>query len=372
MIIFLIIVLLGCALSLAYAPQFGSAGKNNRIMQSVNFKDSKFHNTHSVGVSSSGRGIFKATLDYFTGQQQREPEAALPSQQLSVDQLGKSQELRITWLGHSTNLIEIDSQIILTDPVFGERVSPFSFMGPKRFASELPIQPQNLPQLDAVIISHDHYDHLDYRTILELKDKTKKFYVPLGVGGHLKHWGISEEKIIELDWWESHNTGSLNIVATPSQHFSGRGLIRNKTLWASWVIEGKTEKVFFGGDSGYFDGFKTIGNKYGPFDITLLESGAYNKAWADIHMIPEQTVQAHIDLQGKLLLPIHWAKFNLSLHAWTEPIERLLVAAEKAGVQVTTPLQGEQIVLQSPPLRHWWAEAGERRGNPSLTAKIYE
>lgn len=371
MFLFFTVVLCG-ALLLACAPQFGKAGKDNRTLQSPNYHNGKFHNLSETSVGAFDGKMLKALGEYVTGGQIREPEEVIPTVPVDASQIGQAEGLRVTWLGHSTSLIEIDGLLILTDPVFADRASPFSFLGPKRFKSELPITPGQLPDIDAVLISHDHYDHLAYRSILALKDKVETFFVPLGVAGHLERWGIDKNKIVEFDWWQQHKSGSLKFVFTPTRHFSGRGLTRNKTLWGSWVIEGDQGKLFFSGDSGYFDGFKTIGDKYGPFDVTLLESGAYNDAWADIHMMPEQTVQAHIDLQGKLLLPIHWGKFNLSLHAWTEPVERLLAAAQKADVRVTTPQQGEMVAMISPPDTRWWAEVAQKEGQQSLAATVYE
>lgn len=357
MISLLLLVLVPSLLFISCAPQLGTtAGENDHILRSANFRDGKFRNPANTRVNASAGAMLKATIDYFTGQQKREPKTPLPSQPVALQQLGKTNDLRVTWLGHSTCLIEIDGRIILTDPMFSERASPISFLGPKRFTAELPVMPEDLPPIDVVLISHDHYDHLDYRSILALKDKVERFYVPLGVAGHLARWGVPQWKIVELDWWEQRSDNGLTFVATPSQHFSGRGLTRNKALWASWVIQGKTERAFFGGDSGYFAGFKTIGEKYGPLDITLLESGAYNQAWADIHMQPEQTVQAHLDLQGKVLLPIHWGKFNLSLHSWTEPIERLLKEADRQAVTVATPLIGESLFAAGEQTNErWWA-----------------
>jgi L-ascorbate metabolism protein UlaG (beta-lactamase superfamily) len=357
MMIFLVVLLITSALLfVACAPQLGSAGDDERILNSSHYSDGKFFNSIKTNVSSSNGKMFNTTIEYLTGKQQREPVRALPSIPVLRENIGNINDLKVTWLGHSTCLIEMDGQVILTDPMFSDRASPFTFMGPKRFTYELPIQLEELPQIDAVLISHDHYDHLDYQSIRALKDKTERFYVPLGVGGHLERWGVASEQIVELDWWEDDTNGMLTFTATPARHFSGRGLVRNKTLWASWVIRDKQHSIYFGGDSGYFDGFKTIGEKFGPFDVTMLESGAYNEAWLDIHMLPEQTVQAHLDLQGKVLLPIHWGKFNLSVHSWTEPIERLLQSAESKSARVVTPRIGETLFPgQSLPQAKWWA-----------------
>lgn len=353
---YLVLLLLATALLFtACAPQLGSAGRDGRLMSSSNFKDGRFFNTIETRVSTSSGSRLGSLIELFTDQQQREPQIALPSMPVVVESIGKGEGLRVTWLGHSTSLVEIDGQVILTDPMFSERASPFTFMGPKRFSIAPPIELADLPDIDVVLISHDHYDHLDYPSIKALTHRTSSFLVPLGVGGHLERWGVPKSKIVELDWWEEHTHGELTLVATPARHFSGRWLVRNKTLWASWVIQGKRQRVFFGGDSGYFDGFKQIGEQYGPFELTLLESGAYNEAWSEIHMMPEETVQAHLDLQGQVLLPIHWGQFNLAMHAWTEPIERLVTEAERQGVIVATPLVGQPVTEHlAVPQTAWW------------------
>jgi L-ascorbate metabolism protein UlaG (beta-lactamase superfamily) len=211
-----------------------------------------------------------------------------------------------------------------------------------------------------VIISHDHYDHLNKYSVQQLNEKTKRFIVPLAVGALIAKWGVPQEKIVELDWWEEYRLDQkLTIIATPAQHFSGRGLTdRNETLWVSWVVITPSHKIFFSGDSGYFNGFKQIGEKFGPFDMTFIECGAYNKSWEQVHMFPEQTVQAHLDLKGKVLHPIHWATFNLALHPWYEPMERLTAAADRENIEIATPVVGETTVYKSnTPADSWWQQA---------------
>lgn len=322
----------------------------------MNYRDGRFRNQISTGVSTTNQNMFRATVDFLRGNPNRAPIRAIPAVNITGSPNTSGDDLRITWLGHSTCLIEIDNQVFLTDPIFSDRASPFSFMGPKRFTTEITFHVRDLPKIDAVLISHDHYDHLDYKTVVELQEKVERFYVPLGVGGHLERWGITPHQIIEFDWWEEKPLGPLTIVATPARHFSGRSLTdRNKTLWASWTLIGTKQRVFFSGDSGYSEEFKKIGEIYGPFDITMLESGAYNIAWADVHMMPEEAVQAHLDLQGKLLLPIHWAKFNLSVHPWKEPIQRLLKSAGNHSVAVATPKIGESLLPgENHPHTQWW------------------
>ncbi len=343
-------------LIVACAPLLGVQRHDKRSYTSLNYNEGKFHNSVSTIMNTSDQGMIRSTLDFLRGDPRRTPDHPLPAVAIA-DSVGLGKEnLQVTWLGHSTCLIEIDGQFLLTDPMFSDRASPVSFLGPKRFARELNFKPEDLPKIDAVLISHDHYDHLDYHSILALQNKVKAFYVPLGVGRHLKRWGIADSQVIEMEWWQEQKHQSLTFVATPARHFSGRGLAdRNKTLWSSWVILGKEHRVFFGGDSGYFSGFKKIGEKYGPFDITMLESGAYDKTWAQIHMMPEETVQAHLDLRGGILLPIHWAAFNLALHPWEEPIKRLLHQADISSVTVATPKIGESFdPLASIPQTAWW------------------
>jgi len=263
-------------------------------------------------------------------------------------------QLNVTWLGHSSLMINIDGYKIVTDPVFEKSVS---FFGPSRYNGEIPMDVTQLPDIDVVIISHNHYDHLNKPSIEILSEKAKKFIVPLAVGAELEESGVPREKIIELDWWEEYKIDkNLTIVATPAQHFSGRGLTdRNETLWASWVVVAPKHKIYFSGDSGYFDGFKTIGDKYGPFDIAFLETGAYHEKWHHIHMFPEETVQASIDLKGKVLHPIHWATFNLSLHSWFDPMERLTRSADSLNVLAATPIVGETTVFDEYiPRDKWW------------------
>ncbi|BFM13599.1 MBL fold metallo-hydrolase [Simiduia litorea] len=279
----------------------------------------------------------------------------LPLTSEALSALADNQFVR---LGHSTLLFKLNHRFWLTDPVFAERASPLSWAGPKRFHAS-PISLDDLPSIEAVIISHDHYDHLDKGAIVALAQKTKRFIVPLGVGGLLQAWGVAAEQVIELDWHETHEMAGVKLTATPAQHFSGRSLTdKNVRLWASWVIKTSTVSLFFSGDTGYFEGFKRIGERYGPFDVTFVETGAYDPRWADIHMLPEQSVQAHVDLQGRWMMPIHNGTFDLAMHAWTEPFERALQAAAKYQVAITTPLMGEPVAILAPHAgSFWWREA---------------
>ena len=296
---------------------------------------------------------------FFFEKAEKTPKELLPQQQVELGKLfeGKGTDLKVSWLGHSSLLINIDGYSILTDPIFERKVS---LVGPTKFNKKMPVNVHDLPPVDIVIISHDHYDHLNKYSIQQLTGKTGIFIVPLRVGKRLIQWGVPKDKVVELNWWDEFHSGSnLTIAATPSQHFSGRGLLdKNRTLWASWVIKTSEHRVFFSGDTGYFDGFKKIGKKYGPFDMTFLECGAYDKRWSKIHMFPEQTVQAHLDLRGKILQPIHWATFNLALHPWYEPIERLAEAAWNRGVSISTPIIGSIVNFhETQTTSLWWLSA---------------
>ncbi|MEV3902620.1 MBL fold metallo-hydrolase [Mycobacterium sp. NPDC050551] len=267
-------------------------------------------------------------------------------------------ELAVHWYGHSSALVEVDGYRVLTDPIWSSRCSPSRQVGPHRL-HDVPVELEALPAVDAVLISHDHYDHLDMDTILGLaRTQWAPFCVPLGVGAHLRKWGIPEDRIVELDWNESHRIGDLTVVCTPARHFSGRLFARNTTLWASWVIAGPSHRAFFGGDTGYSRSFADIGAEHGPFDVTLLPVGAYHPAWPDIHMNPEDAVRAHLDVAepgAGLLVPIHWATFRLAPHPWAEPVERLLRAADPAGVPVVVPKPGERIDRDTiRPSAPWW------------------
>lgn len=265
--------------------------------------------------------------------------------------------LRITWLGHSTLIVEIEGQRLLIDPVWGKYVAPLELAASARFIPP-PLPFSELPDIDAVLISHDHYDHLDYPTILKLKEKKVPFFVPLGLGAHLEYWGVAPELIHEKEWWDESVLGNLVIACTPARHFSGRSLVdKDKTLWAGWAIVGKERRVFYSGDTALFGGFKEIGNRYGPFDATMIESGAYNALWADVHLGPEQAVVAHQMLGGKLLIPVHWGMFDLGLHGWTEPMERILVAAKKSNVPIATMIPGASIEPAfAPQPERWWPD----------------
>lgn len=345
---------------LSLAPQIGADADERhleRMQSSPNYRDGKFRNQVPTELGPSAK-MMGAMWDFFRGAADREPTRPIPTVPLDKGAWSAipAEQPAVVWLGHSTLLIKIGGKTLLTDPVFSERASMFSFAGPKRFPYQPPISVEDLPPADAVIISHDHYDHLDYQTILKIHPKVKQFLVPLGVGAHLEKWGVPAEKIMERDWWDTVTLDSLELTMVPTRHFSGRGLMnRNTTLWCGWAIRSGNHNTLYGGDSGYFPGFREIGEKLGPFDLVMLECGAYSQYWPSIHMMPEETAQAAADLQARQLLPIHWGKFNLSLHPWKEPVERLLQKATELKLNVITPQPGELVRIGSDaPQRPWW------------------
>lgn len=288
------------------------------------------------------------------------PEEALPVLEVDPVQVATPPEsgLRITWLGHSTTLIDVDGKRFLTDPIFGPRASPLTFIGPKRWYEPL-IALEELPSLDAILISHDHYDHLDHVTMKQLVGREDlEFIVPLGVGAHLIGWGISPAQIKELDWWDEVMFGEVKVTMTPARHASGRQIFdQNRTLWAGYALNGPKHAVYFSGDTGLAPSFGEVGEKLGPFDVTMVEVGAYNKAWPDWHSGPEHAVRIHKLLRGKVFLPIHWGLFNLATHGWTEPVERTLLAAERSGVKAIVPKPGEMIEPDVKlPNERWWPD----------------
>ena len=281
----------------------------------------------------------------------------LPLDRATLDAERQNDEIHLYRLGHSTILLKLGADYWLTDPVFSNRASPSRFAGPKRFHST-PITIADLPDIKGVIVSHNHYDHLDKSAIKQLNGKVEHFVTTRGTGKYLKRWGVAETRITELGWWQSHSHGETTLTATPSQHFSGRGLFdANKSLWASFVIQHGGKSIFFGSDSGYFDGFRQIGQHFGPFDITLLETGAYSSAWPHVHMRPEQTLQAHKDLGGSTLMPIHNSTFKLAFHPWKEPMEQISQLAGQENLPILTPKIGERVLLgQIVEFGHWWTD----------------
>jgi L-ascorbate metabolism protein UlaG (beta-lactamase superfamily) len=336
-----------------------------RIRASSRFLEGVFQNTAAVAPGLKPGTTLSTMSEYVLGGQRRTPPAPLPFESpLATWARPLDTGLRATWLGHSTVLLEVDGLRVLTDPVWGERASPWDFAGPKRF-HPVPVTLAQLPPLDAVIISHDHYDHLDHPTILELARTSVPFFTSLGVGAHLEAWGVPPERITELDWWESAMLprGELRITAAPSQHFSGRGLgDRNRTLWSSFVIETPRHKVFFSGDTGLTPEYADIRQRLGPFDLVMLEVGAYHPAWGDIHLGPENALKALELLGGGALLPVHWGTFNLAIHAWDEPAETLVRLGQEQGARLVMPRLGAPVVpSRVETVDPWWRTVGAAR-----------
>lgn len=304
----------------------------------------------------------RALGDFFSGDVERFPRTPPPALPLNAAALaGTNAEVGAAWLGHSTVLLRIEGALVLTDPIFSDRAAPFPLVSPKRFNPKLPVTIEDLPSIDVALISHDHYDHLDEASVKRLASRVRRFVVPSGVEARLREWGVAPDKITALAWGEcAEPAPGLVIRSLPARHFSGRGLTdRNKTLWTSYALTGKSVRVFFSGDTGYHPAFAEFGRLYGPFDLTLLECGAYSPYWPEVHMSPEQTARAHAELGGRVLLPIHWAAFNLSLHAWNEPIERLLAVGALLGLRIATPRPGEILVGGAPiPTAPWWRSGG--------------
>ena len=340
----------------------------------------RFQNLHPVLPNLRDPTVPMPSIkDFICGGERRVPREPLPSMNpLEVWAKKPQSGLRITWLGHSTMLIEIDGVRILTDPVWGPRASPSALVGPKRF-QPVPISLREMPPVDIVVVSHDHYDHLDYPTIRALAKTGVPFVTSLGVGAHLEYWGVQAERITELDWWESYSLPNTEVVLTaaPSQHFSGRGLKdRNATLWSSIAIRSPRHAVFFSGDTGLTTEYRSIRERLGPFDVVMLEIGAFYPAWGDIHLGPDNALQAHAMLGG-IFLPVHWGTFSLAMHAWDQPAERLLELAPQTGAQLLMPLLGQAVEpAHAEIVKPWWrdventnvARAADTEGEITLSA----
>ncbi len=338
---------------------FGRAPAGARLEHmkaSPRYARGTFHNPGNV-LPGLQRGTALSTMgEFFFGGERRVPVAPLPAES-PLERWSRRPDsgLRATWLGHSTVLVEIDRRRVLTDPVWSDRASPFGFAGPRRF-QPVPVAIDALPPLDAVIVSHDHYDHLDHAAVVALARRGVPFVTPLGVGAHLEAWGVPGDRVFELDWWESVEIGNLTFTAAPSQHFSGRGPgDRNRTLWASFAVRGPRRSFFFSGDTGLTSDYANIRTRLGPFDLVMLEVGAFHPSWGTIHLGPANALEALSLLGGGAFLPVHWGTFNLAIHAWDEPAEELLALAPKRDVQLVMPKLGAAVEpVQVERVDPWW------------------
>ncbi len=342
---------------------FGADPANDRLARarkSPNYRDGSFQNLEPTDVMRQDASYVGMIGDYVNKSPFNTPKAALPTVKINLRTLPDVLPT-VVWFGHSSYLIRYAGQTVLVDPVFSGHASPVRFFG-QSFPGTDVYGADDMPDIDLLVLTHDHYDHLDYETIVRLAPRVQEFCTALGVGAHLERWGIPSAKISEFDWWDTQTlTSGIRLTATPARHFSGRGLTRGKTLWTSFVLElpgnatGARYNLFLGGDSGYGTHFAQIGAQYGPFDLAMLECGQYNADWPTIHTFPEEVVTAAQDLRAKAVLPVHWGKFALAYHAWNESIQRFTKRAGEAGLPIATPKIGEPVVVGQPyPASIWW------------------
>ena len=355
--------LITLSLAIVLAPALSANEKETAAMKPAT--DAEYRNAIPTQVGTESGSMVDTTWKWLFDGAARKPAGPVPVEVRTGESFAppRADDLRLTWLGWASVLIHIDGLTVLTDPMLSDRASPLPLVGPARLHA-VPCDVSELPDIDVVVISHDHYDHLDRATIRKLAKRNPLFAVPLGVGAYLRDWGVEADRIVELGWWDRTEIAGVSFQATPARHFSGRGLFdRNATLWASWVIAGPSHRVFFGGDTGFFPGLEEIGAAQGPFDVTILPIGAYDAQWKDIHLFPEEAIEANHLLGGRSILPIHFATFDLALHAWDDPMERLVWEAERKDVPLLTPIPGQTVdprrtVATSP----WWrAAAGTRQ-----------
>lgn len=341
-------------MSLRITGKLPSGKHLEKLKQSPNYKKNAFQNLSDTPMMRDDISYWKMMREFINKNRNTAPSNLLPSVKTDLSKLDPSTAV-IVWFGHSSYFIRIENKNFLIDPVFSGNAAPLSFMI-KAFRGSNIYKPEDMPEIDYLILTHDHYDHLDFKTVRKLKNKVSKIFCSLGVSSHLKYWGFDINKIIEMDWWEIQQLeNNISLTAAPARHFSGRGIKRGQTFWSSFILKTKDHNLYLGGDSGYDSHFKVIGDKYGPFDIAILEAGQYNTMWPLIHMMPEETVQAAVDLKAKALLPVHWGKFTLAMHAWTDPIKRVLDKAKELNVKVCTPKIGQPLVLEDGfQSESWW------------------
>lgn len=360
--VYLLLFILIAFFIITNLPVFGRLPRGQRLKKIhhlANYRDGALQNQSVTPMQPEGVSFFKILKAFFFEKHpDKVPDKALPFIVPNINGDPKSDTPEIIWFGHSSYLIKIEGLRILVDPVFSKTPSPFSFIGSKAFLGTDVVKAEEFRNIDVLIITHDHYDHLDYNSILKIVPQVKTIVTSLGVGEHLEKWGIKVDKINELCWNESLTLfNSLKLTAVPARHFTGRKFKRNQTLWSAFVLKTENYQLFLGGDSGYDTHFAKIGEEFGPFDLALLECGQYNAYWPYIHMFPEETVQAAIDLKAKVLMPVHWGKFSLAMHPWNEPIKRVVLAAAAKQLPLVTPKLGETIILNEYlPTENWWIE----------------
>ena len=360
-----VLLLSACTVFLKTSPQLGgtaTATQQNAYEQTGHVQAGKFVNAQPTEMNTDGNSwavLWRMLTEKTPNKNPAGPLPTHPLDSLSITRTPADQ-MRVTWFGHSASLVEIGGRKVLLDPMLSVKMGPLAAVTPKRYNQQLAITAEQLPPIDAVLISHDHYDHLDYQTIRRLRHKVKCFYVPLGVGAHLRRWGVAEARIREMNWGDSVRLPGLTITSTPTRHFSGRGLTnQNSTFWSSWVLQAGPQRVFYSGDGGYGPHFQAIGRQYGPFDLALIECGQYDRQWANIHMTPEQSVQAALDVRARAMLPVHWGAFSEANHAWNEPVERAVAEAARQHLPLATPELGQPVVLGQPlPQQPWWRAPG--------------
>jgi L-ascorbate metabolism protein UlaG (beta-lactamase superfamily) len=354
-------------------PAFGGQVRDarlERVQSSPHFDGRRFRNAVPTSLAVPTLNL---AWQYVAGAEERVPRERLPVVARPELSPGRGEPLEITWLGHSSVLVDIDGYVVLTDPVFGPRSGPVSWAGPKRF-HPVPIAPESLPQVDAILVSHDHYDHLDYGTVQKLAQRDTTWITALGVGAHLEAWGVRPERIVELDWWQTHDVRGLQVVATPARHFQGRGPgTATATFWCGWAVRGPRHSVWFSGDTGPWDeGFSEIGERFGGFDVSMIEIGAWHPSWGTIHLGPENALRVHQQVRARTMMPVHWGTFQLALHAWDQPICQLLELAEQSGAQVLSPMMGETVHREAGVHPYWQArrrKAEEARARRLITAR---
>lgn len=358
----LALVLVG-ALSafISFWPSFGASVSGERLKTaeaSPHFHDGKFANTIPQAPYAVDQA-WNLLKKQFGGDEQRVPPSPIPVVEIADGffEAMKPDAMRTVWLGHASVYLEIEGLRLLIDPALSDYASPLQGIGPKRFHAS-PINLGNMPRIDAVLVSHDHYDHLDMATVQHLAARGTRFFVPLGAGAHLERWGVAAAQMTELEWGQSAEIGRLQIISTEARHYSGRGIFDHKdTFWTSWTIVGDTHRAFYSGDTGFSDHFERIGNKYGPFDLNIIKIGAYGPgaSWTDIHMTAEDSVRAHLALNARRMFPVHWATFNLAFHDWDEPIKRTIAAVKNTTIELVTPRVGEVVTAGEPfQSNNWW------------------